>query len=50
MRQPTDRPAAPTLSLPADATVGALMRRVAIAALLLVGLTVLASVALATTR
>ena len=51
MRQqtPTDRPLAPTLAAPATRTsFGALVLRLAVAVLLLAGLTVLASVVLAT--
>jgi hypothetical protein len=47
MRQPTDRPLATELAAPPASSVGSLVRRLAIAGLLLVGLTVLASIALA---
>jgi hypothetical protein len=49
MRQTTDRPlASAVLSLPGDNTVTALVRRVVFAGLLLAALTILASIALAT--
>jgi hypothetical protein len=47
MSQPTDRPLAAGLTTPVESNLGALVRRLAVAGLLLVGLTVLASIALA---
>ena len=47
MRQPTRRPLAAELATPAESSVGSLVRRLAVAGLLLAGLTVLASIALA---
>jgi hypothetical protein len=48
MRQPTDRPLTAELAAPVESSLGALLRRLAVAGLLLAGLTVLASFALAT--
>lgn len=48
MRQPTDRPLASPLATAPRAGFGALVVRLALAVLLLAGLTILASVALAT--
>jgi hypothetical protein len=47
MRQPTDRPLAAELATPVESSVGSLFRRLAVAGLLLAGLTILASIALA---
>jgi len=48
MRQPSDRPLATELTAPAESSVASLVRRLVVAGLLLAGLTLLASVALAT--
>jgi hypothetical protein len=50
MRQPTDRSLASSLAAPAESTLVGLLRRLAVAGLLLAGLTVLASIALAVDR
>jgi hypothetical protein len=48
MRETTDRSLASAVPVPGDSTVAALVRRVVFAGLLLVALTILASIALAT--
>lgn len=50
MRQSTDRPLGSGLVVPVESSLGALVRRLALTGLLLVGLTLLASIALAAQR